>query len=254
MKTFKLCYRLVVFSLVTIFLYVILSIGKLVLFFSRNQRIRWRKLIVQTWANMVAMVLNMQIHVKGRPPQPPFYLVSNHLSYLDVIVFFTQIHCIFVAMAELERWPIFGLLAKSANTVFIDRRNKKDIMGVNMLIERAIHESGGIIVFPESAITKGNVVLPFKTALLEYAAEKSFAVSYATLHYRTAPPDPPAYLSVCWWDDITFGSHAINLLKLSKIEVTVEFGQTTVRGNDRKLIAKELWHLINRQFVPTYDS
>ncbi len=193
----------------------------------------------------------MQVHVKGQPPQSPFYLVSNHLSYIDVIAYFTQVHCIFVAKAELADWPVFGLLAKSANTVFINRNSKKDIPRVNALIEQVIHESDGVIVFPEGTSTKGDEVLPFKSPLLEYAAEKKFPVSYATIRYRTGPIDPPAHLAVCWWGNMTFGGHFLDLLKLSQIEATIAFGPTTVKGSDRKIIAQELWDLINKQFVPT---
>jgi 1-acyl-sn-glycerol-3-phosphate acyltransferase len=195
--------------------------------------------------------MNMKVHAEGQPPQPPFYLVSNHLSYIDIIAFFTQVHCIFVAKAELAQWPVFGWLAKSANTVFIDRKNRKDIPRVNALIEHAIHQSNGVIVFPESTSTKGSEVLPFKPALFEYAAEKKFPVSYATIHYRTGLSDPPAYRSVSWWGDMTFGGHFLDLLKLSKIDATITFGPATVTGNDRKNIAQELWNLINKQFLPT---
>jgi len=251
MKTFRLCYRLLLLVFGTIFLYLIFLIGKLVLFFTRHGRTRWRNFIVHAWAKMVAAFMHLKVRANGRPPQPPFFLVSNHLSYVDVIAYFTQVHCIFVAKAELADWPIFGTLAKSANTLFINRSNHKDIPRVNALIEKAIHESDGVIVFPESTSSKGSEVLPFKSSLLEYAAEKKFPVSYATIHYRTGTADPPAYLSICWWGNMTFGGHFLDLLKLSRIEATIIFGPTTVRGDDRKSIAQELWERSIQQFVPT---
>ncbi|MDZ7292350.1 MAG: 1-acyl-sn-glycerol-3-phosphate acyltransferase [candidate division KSB1 bacterium] len=253
MRLIRFFYRLFGLSLVTVFDYLLLHFGNLILFFAGEQRIKWRKLVVHIWARTVARILGLQINVKGRPPQPPFYLVSNHLSYVDIIVYFTQVHCIFVAKAELAHWPVFGWLAKSGNTLFIDRSNKKDIPRVNALIEKAMHESDGIIIFPEGTSTKGSEVLPFKSPLLEYAAEKNFPVSYATIHYRTSPSDPPAHLSVCWWGDMTFGGHFLDLLKVSRICATVEFGPTTVSGSDRKIIAQELWQQINKQFVPTVN-
>jgi 1-acyl-sn-glycerol-3-phosphate acyltransferase len=251
MKLLRVCQRFFRFSLVTALGYLLLLIGNLVLFFSKNRRARWRNFMVRTWAKMVAKILGLHFHVKGRPPQSPFFLVSNHLSYLDIIAFFTQVHCTFVAKAEVKSWPFLGILAKSAGTLFINRNSKKDIPRVNALIEQAMRESGGIIIFPEGTSTKGNEVLPFKPSLMEFAAKKNFPVSYATIHYHTAPSNPPADLSVCWWGDMTFGGHFFDLLKLSKIEVTVEFGPVTVQGSDRKTMAQELWRLVNKQFVPT---
>ncbi len=254
MRMIRLCYRLPALAMATTFDYLLLHAGNLLLLFSGEWRRRWRNFMVSVWAKTVAAIMNLNVHVKGQPPAPPFYLVSNHLSYLDIIAYFTQVQCIFVAKAELAAWPVFGLLAKSANTVFIDRTNKKDIPRVMALIEQAIHASDGVIVFPESTSTKGEALLPFKSPLLEFAAGKNFPVSYATIHYRTGAVDPPAHLAVCWWGKMTFGGHFLDLLKLSKIEATIAFGSTMVNGSDRKTIAQELWHLANKQFVPSYQT
>lgn len=254
MRMIRLCYRLLGLGLITLFDYALFHLVNVLASFSMPLRRRWRNFMVSMWAKTVAAIMNVKVHVKGQPPAPPFFLVSNHLSYLDIIAYFTQVHCIFVAKAELASWPIFGLLAKSANTMFIDRTNKKDILRVIALIEHAVHASDGVIVFPESTSTKGDEVLPFKSPLLEYAAGKNFPVSYATIHYRTGAADPPAHLAVCWWGDMTFGGHFLDLLKLSKIEATIAFGSTTINGNDRKMIAQELWQLVNKQFVPSYQA
>jgi len=251
MRTFRLCYRVLLIILSTLLIEVFLLSGQLLLTFFTPFRMRWRNFCVQTWARLVAMIMNMQVQAQGQPPQPPFFLASNHLSYIDIIAYFTQVHCLFVAKAELADWPIMGWLAKSGNTLFINRNNKRDIPRVNALIEKAIHESDGVIVFPESTSSKGSDVLPFKSPLLEYAAEKNFPVSYATIHYRTGRADPPAYLAVCWWGDMTFGGHFLEMLKLARIEATITFGQRTVQGHDRKILAQDLWERINEQFIPT---
>lgn len=235
----------------TLFIEIFLMGGQFVLAFANRVRIRWRNFIVQKWARLVALIVNMKVHTVGRPPRPPFFLVSNHLSYIDIIAYFTQVHCIFIAKAELAKWPFFGWLSKTANTVFIDRHNNKDIPRVNALIEKAVHDSDGVIIFPESTSTKGSGILPFKSPLLEYAATKNFPVSYATIHYRTGANDPPAYLAVSWWGKMTFVPHFLELLKLSRLDATITFGATTVQGDDRKSLAQELWRRLNEQFVPT---
>jgi 1-acyl-sn-glycerol-3-phosphate acyltransferase len=48
-------------------------------------------------------------------------LVSNHLSYLDIIVLSSIQPCVFVAKGDVARWPLFGWLARAAGTIFVDR-------------------------------------------------------------------------------------------------------------------------------------
>ena len=210
MRTFRLCFRIFLLLAGTLFIEIFLLGGQFVLAFTNRHRFRWRNFIVQTWARMVALIVNMKVHAVGRPPRPPFFLVSNHLSDIDIIAYFTQVHCIFIAKAELASWPLFGWLSKTANTIFIDRHNHKDIPRVNALIERAIHDSDGVIDFPEGTSSKGSGILPFKSPLLEYAASNNFPVSYATIHYRTGAADPPAYLAVSWWGNMTFVPHFLD--------------------------------------------
>ena len=251
MRTFRLCYRVLFLVLGTLLVEVFLLSGQLLLIPFTPWRIRWRNFFVQTWARMVALIVGMKVLTQGSPPRRPFFLVSNHLSYIDIIAYFTRVHCIFVAKAELADWPVFGWLAKSGNTLFINRQNNRDIPRVNALIEKAIHASDGVIIFPESTSTKGSEILPFKSPLLEYAAAKNFPVSYATIHYRTDAADPPAYLAVSWWGNMTFIPHFLDFLKLARIDATITFGTTTVQGDDRKNLAQELWRRLNAQFVPT---
>src|SRR3546814_18970958 len=63
----------------------------------------------------------------------PTLFVSNHSSYADITVLGGLIPGCFVAKAEVQGWPLFGLLAKLQRTVFIDRqrrstRNQRDGM------------------------------------------------------------------------------------------------------------------------------
>ena len=127
----------------------------------------------------------MRIATKGTPPKQPFLLVSNHVSYIDIILFFTQINTIFVAKGDLQHWPVFNLLIKVADTIFIDRARKKDVMRVNDLIRKALQNNEGIVVFPESTSSCGNRVLRFKPSLFEYAAQNNFPFSYASIYYET---------------------------------------------------------------------
>lgn len=246
----RLIVRAIALSVLTVAVYAVLWFGLAVTRRSSRGRARWQALILHRWARSAAFVLGLKIDVSCNAPAAPFLLVSNHLSYVDVVVLASRLECLFVAKKEVESWPIIGTLCRSAGTIFIDRRNPRDLARVNDGIAQALENGRGVILFAEGTSTKGSSVLPFRSSLLEAAAIQGFPVSYAAVSYRVLAADPPASLSVCWWGDMTFGSHFAELLRLRRIQATVSFGSTEIRAADRKVLAERLWFEVNRLFVP----
>src|SRR5271154_5097081 len=58
--------------------------------------------------------------VAGPVPQGGL-LVSNHLSYLDILAISAITPAVFVAKSEVRRWPVIGWCAARAGTVFVER-------------------------------------------------------------------------------------------------------------------------------------
>ena len=237
----------------TLVMYAALMLGLPFALVFRNPH-RWRGLAFHKWAKATAAILGLKVAVSGTPPTPPFLLVSNHLSYLDVLAFASQRKCVFVARADLADWPVVGLLCRAAGTIFVDREKRKDVARVNGVIDQALANGRGVVLFAEGTSTRGDTVLPFKSSLLEQAARASLAVSHAALSYRTNEGEPPAHLSVCWWGGMTFVKHLIGILYLSEIHTTVAFGPEPIKASDRKVLAERLWIAVREGFVPVVAS
>lgn len=237
----------------TLVMYAALILGLPFAFAFTNPH-RWRSLIFHKWAQATAAILGLKIAVQGTPPALPFLLVSNHLSYVDVLVFASLVRCVFIARSDVARWPAIGLLCRAAGTIFVDREKRKDVSRVNGLIDQALGEKRGVVLFAEGTSTQGETILPFKSSLLDQAARAGFAVSYAALSYRTRDNEPPAHLSVCWWGEMTFLKHLIGLLSLSGIHATVAFGAEPIQAPDRKVLAERLWRAVKDQFMPVVES
>jgi 1-acyl-sn-glycerol-3-phosphate acyltransferase len=235
-------------------MYALLVGGLALIFPSRQVRIRWRSLILRKWAKATAALLKIRITAYGAPPCAPFFLVSNHLSYVDIIVLASQLCCSFIAKKDVARWPVIGLLCKSVGTIFIDRENRKDITRVNGQVEQALAEERGVVLFAEGTSSQGATVLPFKPGLLEPAARADSAVSYAALSYHVPDDETPPHLSVCWWGDMTFIKHLFGLLHLREIYATLIFGRDAIRDGDRKELARRLHAAVKQEFIPVVRS
>jgi 1-acyl-sn-glycerol-3-phosphate acyltransferase len=241
--------RSAVLGLVLIAIYAIWLVVTILTYpFGRAKR-RICNSLFQSSAKIVAKIIGMRLKVQGQPPKGPFLLVSNHLSYVDIIAFASQSNCTFIAKREVSTWPLIGMLARSMNTIFIDRTNRNDIPRVLFATKRALLDGQNVVLFAEGTSSAGETVLPFKSALLEIAAQLNCPVSYASLSYHSPVDNAPAHLSVCWWGDMTFLKHLFNLLRLPFFNATLVFGETSVTTNDRKTLARELWTQVHRQFT-----
>lgn len=213
-------------------------------------RHRVRRAVFRGWARGVVRLLGIRIEVAGDVPSAPFFLVSNHLGYLDVVVYAAVMPARFVAKREVRGWPVVGLLARAMGTIFIDRGIRRDALRVLDDLASAVSEGDGLVLFAEATSSSGEAVLPFRPALLEWAARTGHPVHHASIGYRTPPGSAPAHLAVCWWGEMTFGRHLVALCRLPRIESTVRFGDVPIAEPDRKRLADRLHHAVSATFIP----
>jgi 1-acyl-sn-glycerol-3-phosphate acyltransferase len=206
-------------------------------FFPRSRRLHARAMWLHRWSRFACRGLAIHMTTRGSMP-PSGLLVCNHLTYLDVIVLSSIGPCVFVAKRDIAAWPLFGWLARVAGTIFVDREHRLSSSAVVDLVREAI--SGGLVVvlFPEGTSSDGSTVLPFKSALLESAVQLQCPVSAGAIGYELDQGSVAA--EVCYWGDMTFGPHLVNLLFKREIRSNCSFSVPKIRVGDRKEIAREL--------------
>lgn len=215
---------------------------------------RWRNRNFRSWARMSSRLMGITIHVGNEPPAGGFLLVSNHLSYVDVITLGAQSDCAFVAKSEVAGWPVIGLICRAMDTIFIDRRSKRDIPKVTERIEQTLQRGLGVVLFAEGTSTDGQHVLPFKTSLFDFAARNQVPVHYASVSYVVPAGEIPAAQSVCWWGDTTFPGHLFRLLQLPAFEANLVYGSEPIVAGDRRVLAEKLWSAVSSQLKPSLEQ
>lgn len=196
---------------------------------SELERARW----LHRWCRLALERLDIRLQAEGAFPQNGL-LVSNHLSYLDILVYSALSPCVFVSKKEVLYWPVFGTMARMAGTVFVDRKRSTDTHRANSQVSRAL--SGGMVVvlFPEGTSSDGSTILPFKPALFEPAIETGAHVCSAHISYRL---DKGSASDVCYWGAMSFLPHLVRLLSRTAIQARVQFAAGPTTFGNRKLAA-----------------
>jgi len=217
--------------------------------FNSRWAVIWKNLIMRIWAFIASWIIGLKIQVQGPKPDCPFLLVSNHLSYIDPLLFWRYLDATFVAKSEIKSWPFFGWGAREAGVLFINRELRKDVHRMNECISECISEDQGVILFPEGTSTKGDEVQPFNAPLLQYSIDANLPVHYAAISYK-APLPWKTHLDVCWWGEMSFFSHFWKLLKMPEFKAIITFGNKTISAQDRKILAEKLQKAVADQFTP----
>ena len=63
-------------------------------------------------------------HGRRAGARPRVLFVSNHVSWVDIVVIGSIVPVAFVAKREVASWPLVGITAKLQRTVFVDRARR----------------------------------------------------------------------------------------------------------------------------------
>jgi lyso-ornithine lipid O-acyltransferase len=164
------------------------------------------------------MPVDTEIH--GEPPRQGL-LVSNHLSFLDVILYGAACPCVFISKIEVLHWPLFGKAARMAGTVFVDRSRTAVGSSATADVEVALREDVCVLLFPEGTSTDGSTLLPFHSSFYEPAVRARAEVIAAAVAY----PDAPDHVEkdVCYAGDDMFFPSLMRALALDRVAARVDF-------------------------------
>ncbi|MDP9196177.1 MAG: 1-acyl-sn-glycerol-3-phosphate acyltransferase [Pseudomonadota bacterium] len=195
-------------------------------------------------------LLGLEVTVVGKQASPgPVLYVSNHSSYLDIMVLGAVIPGSFIAKTEVGAWPLFGTLARLQRTVFVSRSRNRSVIRERDGIQSRLEAGDNLILFPEGTTSDGNRVLPFKSAFLAVAESvpgRTVTVQPVSIAAASLDGIPlgrllrPVY---AWYADMTLPGHLPKVPGYGKIRVVVEFHPpvTPDTFGDRKALTEYCW-------------
>lgn len=248
--TWRVRRRAAALALWTFFLFPIRCLSLPIAPLWRSGEERWRRSLFRVWAAGASWIAGIRLTVTGTPPKPPFYLVTNHLTLVDVVVLARTTGCVFVSRADVQQVGILGPMAKAMITIFIDRAKVRDAHRVNEIINATLDKGYGVHFFAESRISQDAQVHPFKPPLLEPAVQRGIPVHYAAISYSTPPGSPRARDIIVWKDGVSLAQCILNVLSLPSFDARIHFGDAPMTAPDRKQLADMLYKATLERFTP----
>ncbi|TWH85426.1 lyso-ornithine lipid acyltransferase [Novosphingobium taihuense] len=114
----------------------------------------------------IARVAGARVRLSGEKVKGGAFLLSNHVSWLDIPVIAGASGSAFVAHSGLADIGLLKWLCEMNDTVFVARHDRRSVHAQVEMVRAALTDTGALTVFPEGTTSDGNGLLPFKSSLL----------------------------------------------------------------------------------------
>ena len=165
-------------------------------------------LIKKFWSRAVMKTIGIKWELVGLKSEAHIF-VSNHISWIDILVINSILDVVFVAKKEVRSWPGLGLLAVLGQTIFIDRKSLNALSHMRA-VEECLKKGQSIFFFPEGTSTDGSIVKQFKSSLFEVCYGETFeekslgSVQPLTIIYDSPIKNDPGFYSFYREEDTIF--------------------------------------------------
>ncbi|MFZ4715638.1 MAG: lysophospholipid acyltransferase family protein [Bacteriovoracaceae bacterium] len=208
----------------------------MILFFVKDER-KKRDLILKSMSKccyLITKVLNIKIStsfdnkiLEGK------LILANHQSYLDMICLSSITPTTYVTSVDMKESAFLGDIIELCQCLYTERRKekrtenrlKKEIEDISRILDQGF----SVTIFPEGTSSDGSYVKAFKAGLIQSAYISEKEIIPLTICYTNIDRSPFSKENcdkVCWYGDMSFHTHFLELLKLDSIEMNLSLGPT----------------------------
>ena len=186
------------------------------------------------WHRLVAGLIGLRVKTRGKiESDRPLMLVSNHLSWMDIVAFSSVAPVCFIAKREVAQIPFAGMLARLQRSVFVTREDRRGSARQVEEIASRLQQGDVMVLFAEGTTGMGDYVLPFKSSLFgatQTAARdgnliKVQPVSIAYTHTQGTMNSRRERVRATWPGTIELLPHTALMIKQGATDAEISFGK-----------------------------
>jgi 1-acyl-sn-glycerol-3-phosphate acyltransferase len=169
---------------------------------------------------MAGHAAGAEIRVVGTPVRDHVLFISNHVSWLDILVLAGKTGSAFVAKADMAPWPVIGWMATLNNSVYVARDQRLDVGAQAEAMKAALETGQPLTLFPEGTTGDGRALLQFRSSLIASVAPppQGIAIQPVAIDYGARAPE------IAWTEEESVGTNALRVMSArGRLPVTLHF-------------------------------
>ncbi|GHA20833.1 1-acyl-sn-glycerol-3-phosphate acyltransferase [Devosia pacifica] len=208
------------------------------------------------------LFLGLRVTVLGQPATGrATLLLSNHISWTDIVAIGSVADVTFVAKSEIKSWFFVGFVASLQRTIYVNRTRRGDAGRTSREMGAHMAEGNAVVLFAEGRSDIGTHVLPFRSALVGAAQHAMLEAGAAqvliqpmTIAYTRLQGLPVGRTDrslIAWIKSKSLGQNIREILTGGVRDATVAFGAplTLEREADRKAVTRAAEEQVRHMLV-----
>jgi 1-acyl-sn-glycerol-3-phosphate acyltransferase len=188
----------------------------------------------RAWSRTMLRIIGCRLRVAGELPEQAGLVVANHITWLDIVVLHAVWPIWLVAKAEIRDWPMVGVLAHLAGTLFIHRGSEASRKRIGRRMTALLKRGEFVGIFPEGGIFPARGVKRFHARLFAPALRAQVPAIPVSIRYQG---DDDLHDKLVFATGQTFFGNFLRTLRRAPYEARVVIGEPVlgVVGQRRQL-------------------
>lgn len=206
---------------------------------SRRARASW----LTKFCRRVLRAASVTWQVVGPVPEQGA-VITNHLTYIDILVHAALRPCVFVSAIETRRMPLIGWISMMAGTVYVTRGAGGSAAKAAGGMAEGFRDGLPVVFFPEGGTSLGDEpLLPLHSGLLATALECEASITAGFLRYGVSAADLADGRSTrndVHWGKQSLPAHLWNLFGLRHIAAQICFAPAPIAFPPEALLDRKI--------------